>query len=193
MIHATATAHRVLLQRPQSRQRLSRVPHLGVRTRELLCPQMGRRCDATQMTEQVERRPLGRQQPTSRTSDRDDEIAWLDRRAVSDHFLEPQRVGRAHHLEYGSCDRNSRNATLRATHETSTTDMLGRNRRIRRHVGTVSEVFVECSRDHSSHLVDGKTCGCERRCRGVGDALVLHQVSTPPRMTRPSSSRDTSR
>lgn len=102
MVQPAAARHRVLLQRAQARRGLARISDARVRPRDRLHigPRQGG--DAAHPAQQVQRRPLGRQQSPRVGLDRDQNRPCLERLAVRDldrhRRLRVQRVdGDPHH------------------------------------------------------------------------------------------------
>jgi hypothetical protein len=100
VVDTAADAHRVLLQRPQPRQRLARVADLCVRPGHRLDPGRRRRRDAGQMADQVEHRPLGGQEPLRRCLRNQNHAARIEPLAVLDAVFQPMAVLAEHLIEH---------------------------------------------------------------------------------------------
>ena len=142
------------------------------------------------MPKQVERRALTREQHTSGTFDRQDLFATQHVVAIVAMNLHRQRVCTTHHLEYGNGDGNTSQASGLTRDESRTAAMKCGNRGFGGDVRAVGEVFIECERHHSSHLVHDQATRFDQglsTCR----QHVLHRVTSAIR-TSPSCS-ETSR
>ena len=182
-----AAAGRVLLQRPQAGQRLARVADLRARAAHRLDePRRGGRVPREQR-EEIEDRPLVREQRREGSFDRRDPRARRDARAVGDQRRKHKTRAARDDLGHGK----SRDHAVGAAHDGRPAAQRRRDRRGARHVAGGAEILGKRAR----HRVLGVRTRERVEERGqrervpVGGMRTAH-VRAPPASSRPAPSRD---
>ncbi len=140
VVDPAAAANRVLLQRSQPGRGLAGVPDRRPRALQGVGPQPRRRGDPRQVAEEVQRRPLRRQQVTGTTGHREQDLPRLHAGAVRDGPLERRRPV-AHEVEHRLGHEQAGHHAGCPRHEVGGADLLGRHRRRRGDVHAAVEVL----------------------------------------------------
>ena len=169
MVDPAADAHRILLQRPQTRQGLAGIANLGLGSLDGGNPGGGGGGDTGKMTEEVEQGAFGSQQTAGVGFYSQQCLTGLQAGAVLHPVQHPVAVGAENLVEHHQRDGYSGGDARFASDKGGLGSGVDGHRRDGRHVGSVAQILVQSAADRQQRL--GTLVGCQRHGVSVTTAV----------------------